>query len=124
MHTVTAVIGPSIRIKGNVASSEPLTIRGHVDGTVQVEGDVLTVEEGGRVEAAVSADTIVVCGKIHGAVTARARVVLRGTACVEGDISAPAIALTEGAIVHGYIRTGQRARAATDPSQSRARPTH
>ena len=115
MQTPTAVIGPSIRIKGTVASGEPLTIRGHVDGTVQVDGYALTVDEGGRVESAVTADTIVIGGNIHGAVTARACVVLRGTAIVEGDISAPAVALTEGAVVQGYIETAHRNRDAGVP---------
>ena len=79
MPTFTAVIGSSIRIKGDVASREPLTIRGHVDGTVQVDGSSLTVDEGGRVDSAVSADTIVIGGKVHGTVSALARVILRGT---------------------------------------------
>ena len=44
----TAHIGPTISIKGEVTSEEPLTIAGHVDGSVEVAGHVLTIVEGGK----------------------------------------------------------------------------
>jgi cytoskeletal protein CcmA (bactofilin family) len=43
----TPHIGPTITIKGQVTSEEPLTIAGHVDGSVEVLGNTLTIVEGG-----------------------------------------------------------------------------
>lgn len=103
-----AHIGASIRIKGEVTAREPLTIAGHVDGSVVVEGHSVTIAASGQVTATVAADTIVVAGAVNGRLQANARIVVRETAVVEGDITAPSVSLAEGATVHGRIETGQR----------------
>jgi len=107
METI-ARIGPSIHIKGEVSAREPLSIAGHIDGTVNVDGHALTVDAGGQVKAAVTAETIVVAGAVHGCLMADARIVVRETATVDGDISAPAISVADGATVHGKIETAGR----------------
>lgn len=104
----TAQIGPSIRIKGEVTAREPLTIAGQVDGSVTVEGHAVTIAAGGQVTATVAADTIVVAGAVSGRLNAGARVVVRETASVDGDITAPSVSLADGATVHGRIETRER----------------
>jgi cytoskeletal protein CcmA (bactofilin family) len=103
-----AHIGPSIHIKGEVTAHEPLTIAGHVDGSVQVNGHGVTVAAGGRVKADVSADTIVIDGNVTGRLSAGARIVVRETARIEGDLVAPAVSLADGATVHGRVETAGR----------------
>lgn len=103
-----AKIGASIRIKGEVISREPLTIAGHVDGTIDVDGHPLTVEEGGLVAATITADSIFVAGQVNGSLIAAARIVVRNTASVEGDLSAPSISVADGALVHGRVETADR----------------
>lgn len=103
-----ARIGSSIRIKGEVHSGEPLVIAGHVDGTIEVSGHPLTIDPGGSIEATVGADTIVVSGKAKGLLTATARVIIKETATVDGDVAAPVISLAEGATVHGRIETSKK----------------
>jgi len=106
--TSTAQIGPSIHIKGEVSAQEPLTIAGHVDGTVQVNGHSLTVSPEGRVNATINADTIVVGGRVHGKLQAGSRIVVHQTATIEGDLTAPAISLADGATVQGRVETAAR----------------
>jgi cytoskeletal protein CcmA (bactofilin family) len=103
-----AYIGASIRIKGEITAREPLTIAGHVDGSVTVEGHPLTIAAGGQITATVSADTIVVAGTMTGRLNADARIVVRDTAAIEGDLSAPSVSLADGATVHGRIETRER----------------
>jgi cytoskeletal protein CcmA (bactofilin family) len=103
-----ATIGPSIHIKGEVTSGEPLLISGQVEGTVSVDGHALSVDGSGRLTATVIADTIVVSGWVSGSLRAGARIVVRDTATIDGDISAPIIALADGATVHGRVETSQR----------------
>lgn len=105
---VSAHIGPSIRIKGEVSAREPLTIAGQVDGTIAVEGHPLTIVEGGRVTAKLVAHTIVVAGTVNGELNAEARIVVRDTATIEGNLSAPAVSLADGASVQGRVETGTR----------------
>jgi cytoskeletal protein CcmA (bactofilin family) len=103
-----ALIGPSIRIKGEVTAGEPLTIAGHIDGTVTVEGHTLTIAAGGRATANLTADTIVVAGTVKGRLNAGARILVRETASIDGDITAPIVGFADGATISGRIQTAER----------------
>ena len=103
-----ARIGPSIRIKGEVITREPLTISGIVDGTIDADGHPLTVDDGGKVTATITAHTIVIAGKVQGALSADARIIVRETATINGDLSAPAVSLAEGAQVQGRVETAAK----------------
>ena len=103
-----AHIGPSIRIKGDVTANEPLTIAGHVDGTIEVNGHALTVTPDAHVHATITAETIVIGGDVTGLVQAGTRIVVSATATIEGDLSAPAISVADGAAVHGRVETTAR----------------
>ncbi len=107
-----ALIGPSISIKGEVTAHEPLTIAGQLDGSVQVSGHALTITPDGRVNATVTAESIVIGGSVNGRLQAGARIVVRETATIEGDLSAPTISLADGANVQGRVETTARAAAA------------
>ena len=103
-----ARIGSSIQIKGEVTAREPLVIAGKVEGTVDVEGHALTLDPGGRLDATVIAQNLVIAGTVKGSLTAEARIVVKDTAAIEGELSAPAISLMEGATFNGKIDTGDR----------------
>jgi|SRR5207247_4771873 len=102
MDTV-AHIGPSIHIKGEVRAQEPLTIAGHVSGTIDVSGHPLTVTEAAHIDAEVKAHTIIVAGNVNGRLNAEQRIVVQQTATVTGEVSAPALTLHEGALVQGRL---------------------
>ena len=104
----TAHIGPTISIKGEVRSEEPLTIAGHVDGSVEVVGHALTIAESGTATAALLASTIVVSGAVHGSLCANDRIVVSETAVIEGDLAAPTVRVADGARMQGRIDTGDR----------------
>ena len=103
-----SLIGRTISIKGAVMSQEPLTIAGHVDGSVEAAGCVLTIAEGGRATATLLADTIVVGGAVEGSLCANDKIVVSETAVIEGDLTAPGIKVADGAQVQGRIDTGHR----------------
>jgi cytoskeletal protein CcmA (bactofilin family) len=104
----SAKIGASIHIKGQIVAREPLTIAGHVDGTIEVNDHALTVAPGGRINADIVAHTIVVGGQVNGNLLAGARIIVRETANIEGDLSAPAVSLADGATVRGRVETAAR----------------
>ena len=103
-----ATIGHSIHITGEVTAREPLRIAGRVDGTIHVDGAALTVDAGGFVTAGVTADTIVVGGTVTGPLNAARRILVRETATIEGDLTAPTVGLADGATVRGRIETAER----------------
>ena len=98
-----AIIGPSITVEGDITGEEDLTILGRVKGTVDVKEHSATIGDGGRVEADVYAKTIVVEGRVEGNLFGGDQVVLRSTAHVRGNLTAPRVALDDGAQFKGAI---------------------
>ena len=103
-----ARIGPSIHIKGQVFAQEPLTIAGHVTGTIDVTGHPLVVTDSGQIAADIVAHTIVIGGKVNGKLLADGRIVVNKTANFQGDLSAPAVSVDDGAHVQGRLEIAGR----------------
>jgi cytoskeletal protein CcmA (bactofilin family) len=99
------VIGRGTQIRGRVSGQVDLEILGHIDGEVAVDGDV-TVDADGLVGANVSGRRVVVRGAVKGDLTGEDAVVLEYGARVVGDVRAPRIAIAPGALVRGYVQTG------------------
>jgi cytoskeletal protein CcmA (bactofilin family) len=96
-------IGKSVVIKGELSGSEDLTIEGHVEGTIQLRENVLTVGANGRIKAQVFAKSVIVLGEVTGNVTASEKVDIRDNGSVDGDIVSPKVAIAEGAHFRGSV---------------------
>ena len=96
-----AHLGQSVVVKGEISAKEPLTISGRVEGTIEAPGHVVTIEAGAHVKADVAAGSIIVSGKVHGSLVAEERIALRAGAEVEGDLTAPRLAVEDGAYARG-----------------------
>ncbi|HEV8393533.1 MAG TPA: polymer-forming cytoskeletal protein [Vicinamibacterales bacterium] len=101
-------IGKSIRIKGDVVAREPFLIAGRVEGTIAVDQHTLTIAPEATVNAAITAESVVIEGTVEGDLAAINKIVIQTTANVEGECSAPIISIADGAIVQGKIETTQR----------------
>jgi cytoskeletal protein CcmA (bactofilin family) len=98
-----ARIGRSIRITGDISAEEPVIVEGIVVGSIRLGGHPLTVSEAATVEGEVVAHTITVSGNVTGTLNASARVLVRQTARIDGDLVAPAVSVEDGATVHGRL---------------------
>ena len=58
--------GQSIVIKGDISGSEDLVIAGRVEGSITLNGRVLTLAPGSHVVGEIEAGTVVVSGKVEG----------------------------------------------------------
>jgi cytoskeletal protein CcmA (bactofilin family) len=96
-----ANIGPSVFIKGEISSREPLVVSGRVDGTIDAPGQLVTISAGAHVTADVTAAGIIVSGTVKGALVAEDRIALMAGADVEGDMTSPRMAVDDGAFVCG-----------------------
>ena len=98
---VPSIISADLTIEGNLVSHGDLQI----DGTVQ--GDIwtrtLTLGEDGRIEGAIEAETVRLCGEVQGQVKA-ATVMVTKTAKVQGDILHDSLAIEAGAFIDGHCR--------------------
>ncbi len=101
-----ATIGTSITIRGEVSGDEDLLIEGHVDGSVDLGQHSVTVGPAGQVKAGITGRVITVEGTVHGNLRADEMVVLRSTALVDGDITAPRVVLEDGASFRGTVDMG------------------
>lgn len=106
---VAAWIGASIVIKGDLISSENLTIAGQVEGDVTVKEHSLVIAPQGAVRGNIHAGAVVVQGKVIGNITSAGRVDVGETGTVDGEITAPRMAVSEGASLNGRVRVSAAA---------------
>lgn len=98
-----AVIGATMRIKGEISGEENLLIEGDVSGSVSLKGHDLTIGQKGVVEADLRAKTVKVEGQVTGDIEGEEKVVITQTGRVRGNITAPRVTLEDGAKFKGAI---------------------
>jgi cytoskeletal protein CcmA (bactofilin family) len=102
---VVAWIGQSVTFKGELVSSEDMRIEGKIEGTIELRNHDLTVGPNAQIRADIVAKTITVRGTVTGKLTASERIEIRETASIQGEITAPRLAVTDGANIQGRIQT-------------------
>jgi cytoskeletal protein CcmA (bactofilin family) len=98
-------VGKSVVFKGELVSSEDMSIDGRVEGAVDVRDHTLTIGPDAEIHANISAKTITIHGAVTGSIKASDKVDIRETGKVDGNIAAPRVSVAEGADVHGRIDT-------------------
>jgi len=111
MATTGTVIGRSTRVRGRVTGASDVEVQGFVDGEIAVSGDV-TVDVHGLVGASIQGRRLVVRGAVRGDLHGEESVLLEEGARVVGDVKAPRVAVAQGALVRGYVDTGDAGSAA------------
>lgn len=104
-HPVGSLVrtGPTVFIKGEIASAEDLAVDGQVEGRIDLPQHMLTIGPRGRVTAEVIARSVVVQGQVVGNITASERIDIREHGAVDGDIHAPLVAIADGAQFRGSV---------------------
>lgn len=104
-----AVIGPTVRIKGEVSGEEDLVIQGEIEGRIEVKGRGVTVGKSGRVRANIHARSIRVEGSVRGDLMGEQEIVIEADGDVEGNLVAPSVRLENGSRFKGSIDMEQSA---------------
>ncbi len=117
------MIGPSIKIKGEVSGDEDLLIQGQVEGTVSLKSNEVIVGESGQVSADILAKTIKIDGKVTGDITGTENVVISKLGNVRGNIIAPRVLLEDGAVFKGSIDMDPGDAASNSTPQGAKQPT-
>ena len=110
---MVAWVGKSVVFRGDLISSEDMTIDGRVEGMwmilQQAEPDDYVL--------------VTVFGKVSGSVAAEERVEIRQGATVEADITCQTLAIQEGAFFCGKVAmSGRQAKTDTSASEGVATP--
>ena len=101
------LINEGCKITGHLSGSGDFQIAGEVDGDCDITGTV-TLAKSGFWSGTIKAGHIIVAGHVEGDIIAAGRVEIMSTAKVSGTVSGSAIAVAEGAIVEGIMKTTGR----------------
>ena len=99
----TAIIGPKIRIRGDLSGDEDILIQGRVEGTIELKENSLTIGENGSVKANAVAKSITIEGEVEGDLYGADKIVIRQSSNVRGNLVAPRVSLEDGAKFRGSI---------------------
>jgi cytoskeletal protein CcmA (bactofilin family) len=105
-------IGASIVIKGELTAAEDVAIAGRVEGRIRLEAGVLTLAAGSQVVGDIAAATVFVDGHVHGNIAASERLDVRAAAVIQGDLTARALTVADGAQVTGRVEMPAQQRGA------------
>ena len=98
------LINEGCDINGEISGTGDFMISGRVVGDGDVSGTIsMTVT--GYWQGTIQADNVIVAGHVDGDVTASGKVEITSTARISGTVTGEAIAVAEGAIVEGAMRT-------------------
>ena len=96
-------IGPSISIVGDLVADEDVTVLGRVEGKIQVPQHAVTVGPSGRVRADIAAKLVRVEGEVRGNLNASEQILIRKTATMLGNLTAPRVGLEDGCRFKGSV---------------------
>jgi cytoskeletal protein CcmA (bactofilin family) len=97
---ISTFIGPDTKFEGKLKYHGTISIDGHFKGEISGEG-TLIVGEGALIESDIHVSHLLNSGEIRGNVTADKRIQINASGKILGDIEAPTMAITEGAIIEG-----------------------
>lgn len=98
------LISEGCRIEGLISGSGNFLINGEIEGECDIDGSV-TLARGGYCKGILKARSVIVAGTVDGDIIAAGQVEISNTAKISGTVSGEAIAVAEGAVVEGIMKT-------------------
>ncbi len=101
---VATLISEGCKISGLITGSGDFLINGEIDGDCDLAGTV-TLARNGLWKGTLKAGNVVVAGHVEGDIVSAGNVEITDTAQISGTVTAKAIAVAEGAVVEGVMKT-------------------
>lgn len=98
------LINEGCKISGEITGAGDFMISGEVVGDADVSGTI-SVTGSGYWQGSIQADNVIVAGHVEGDVTANEKVEITNSAKISGTVTGEAIAVAEGAVVEGVMKT-------------------
>jgi len=102
------LISEGCKIVGTITGECDFQISGEVDGDCDLEGTVTLTREAAW-SGTIRAGNVIVAGQVEGDIVAGGHVEITETARISGTVSGEAIAVAEGAVVEGVMKTTGKA---------------
>ena len=98
------LINDGCKISGVISGNGDFLINGEVEGDCDINGTI-TLAHNGRWQGTIKADDVIIAGKVDGDITALGKVEITNSARINGTVTGEAIAVAEGAVVEGVMKT-------------------
>lgn len=102
------LINEGCKIRGEIGGHGDFLINGEVEGDCDVDGTV-TLAPDGHWSGTIRANNVIVAGHVDGSIAAKGKVEITNSARITGKVSGDAIAVAEGAVVEGEMKTNSQA---------------
>ena len=97
-----SVLGSGLTVDGEIKTRGDVQIEGTVTGNLTSEGQV-SVSPRGVIDGDVTAERVIVAGRVEGTIRAREGARLVDGARVDADITSPRLELEDGAVLNGRV---------------------
>lgn len=98
------LISEGCKVAGVISGDGDFLVNGEVEGECDLSGS-LTIATNGFWKGSISASAVIVAGTVEGDIVANGRVEISDTARITGTVTGEAIAVAEGAVVQGKMKT-------------------
>jgi cytoskeletal protein CcmA (bactofilin family) len=117
------VIGQGTAIEGNLRAKGRVQIDGHLQGKLEVDGQV-SVGPSGSISGEVIADELAIGGRVEGKVTARKHLYVAASGAVHGELCYGTLQVERGAVIDGRALHGDAAPIAVLDDEVSVQQTH
>ncbi len=98
------LVSEGCKITGVVSGRGDFHLSGTIEGDCELEGTV-TIAKDGHWKGTIKAGNVIVAGQVEGDIVGHGRVEITNTARISGTVTGEAIAVAEGAVVEGVMKT-------------------
>ena len=98
------LINEGCKIVGTITGTGSYLVNGEVDGDCELDA-TLTLARGGIWKGTIRAVNVIIAGTVEGDIIAEGNVEIADSARITGTVSGEAIAVAEGAVVDGVMKT-------------------
>lgn len=121
-NTITAYLGPDVRIEGTLHFESSVLIEGEFKGQIISERGQLTIGEKARVEGDLTGGQITIRGHVEGSVNATERVHLADRGELIGDLTTPSLQMDESVTFDGSCKmNGGKRNKKDDKAEAKSR---
>ncbi|MDX1507181.1 MAG: polymer-forming cytoskeletal protein [Woeseiaceae bacterium] len=109
-----SLITEGCKVSGLLTGAGDYHVSGEIEGDCDIEGTV-TLNRSGYWNGTIRAGNVIIAGHVEGDIVASGNVEITDTARITGTVSGEAIAVAEGAVVEGVMKTTGK----SDPTEFR-----
>lgn len=103
---LNALLGRGSEFEGKLSFEGTVRIDGKFSGEIHTN-DVLVIGEGARIQAEISAGSVVINGEVQGNIRAKTSIEIHPPAKVRGNLETPALSIDKGVIFEGSCKMEQ-----------------